>query len=179
MAELTTLARPYAKAAFEYARDSGKLADWSTQLALAVAVASDEAFASYLSRPTLTAEQQAEAFLKAAGDKLGKDVQNFVTEIVHNKRVETLPAIAELFEALRAELEQSASVTVASAYELSDTQRVSLAGKLSQKLGRKIAIDEVTVDRGLIGGVIIRAGDMVIDASVRGKLNKLAATLNS
>lgn len=179
MAELTTVARPYAKAAFEYARDSGKLADWSAQLAIAAAVASDEAFANYLSRPTLTSEQQAEAFLKATGDKLGKDVQNFVTEIVHNKRVDALPAIAELFEAFRAELEQSANVAVTSAYELSDAQRQSLATKLSQKLGRKIAIDEVAVDRALIGGVVVRSGDLVIDASVRGKLNKLAATLNS
>ena len=179
MAELTTVARPYAKAAFEYARDSGKLADWSAQLGLAAAVAGDEAFSAYLARPTLTAEQQADAFLKAAGDKLGKDVQNFVTEIVHNKRIDALPAIAELFEAFRAELEQSASVTVAAAFELSDAQRDMLAGKLSEKLGRKIAIDEVTIDRSLIGGVVVRSGDLVIDASVRGKLNKLAATLNS
>jgi F-type H+-transporting ATPase subunit delta len=179
MAELTTVARPYAKAAFEYARDNGKLADWSAQLALAAAVASDESFAAYLSRPTLTTGQQADAFLKAAGDKLGGDVRNFVTEIVQNKRVDALPAITELFEAFRAELEQSASVAVTSAYELTDAQRQSLSSKLSQKLGRKIAIDEVTVDLGLIGGVIVRSGDLVIDASVRGKLNKLAATLNS
>lgn len=179
MAELTTVARPYAKAAFEYARDNGKLADWSAQLALAAAVASDESFAAYLSRPTLTTGQQADAFLKAAGDKLGGDVRNFVTEIVQNKRVDALPAITELFEAFRAELEQSASVAVTSAFELTDAQRQSLSSKLSQKLGRKIAIDEVTVDRALIGGVIVRSGDLVIDASVRGKLNKLAATLNS
>lgn len=179
MAELTTVARPYAKAAFEYARDNGKLADWSAQLALAAAVASDESFAAYLSRPTLTTGQQADAFLKAAGDKLGGDVRNFVTEIVQNKRVDALPAITELFEAFRAELEQSASVAVTSAFELTDAQRQSLSSKLSQKLGRKIAINEVTIDRALIGGVIVRSGDLVIDASVRGKLNKLAATLNS
>lgn len=179
MAELTTVARPYAKAAFEYARDHGSLADWSAQLALAAAIAGDADFARYLARPTLTAEQQAEAFLKAAGDRLGPDVRNFVTEIVHNKRLDALPAIAELFDAYRAEFEQAANVAVTTAYELTDAQRDSLSAKLSQKLGRKIAIDEVTVDRRLIGGVVIRAGDLVIDASVRGKLNKLAATLNS
>jgi F-type H+-transporting ATPase subunit delta len=179
MAELTTVARPYAKAAFEFARDNGKLPAWSEQLALAAAVASDAAFARYLAQPTLTAEQQTDAFLKAAGDKLGGAVRNFVTEIVHNKRVEALPEIAELFEAFRAELEHTADVSVTSAYELSDAQRETLADKLSHKLGRKIAIDEVTVDRNLIGGVVIRSGDLVIDASVRGKLNKLAATLNS
>lgn len=179
MAELTTLARPYAKAAFEFARDKGRLADWSAQLALAAAVASDDEFARYLARPLLTVEQQTEAFLKAAGDKLDGDVRNFVTEIVHNKRVEALSAIASLFDALRAEHEQAANVVVQSAYELSDAQRQTLASKLGQKLGRKIDITDVTVDRSLIGGVVIRSGDLVIDASVRGKLDKLAATLNS
>lgn len=179
MAELTTVARPYAKAAFEFARDKSVLADWSAQLALAGALASDAEFARYLARPTLTAGQQAEAFVKAAGDKLGTDVRNFVSEIVHNKRLEALPAIAELFEAYRAELEQSAEVAVTSAYDLSAEQRTTLAAKLSQKLGRKITIDAVTVDKSLIGGVVIRSGDMVIDASLRGKLGKLSATLNS
>lgn len=179
MAELTTVARPYAKAAFEFAREKSKLAEWSAQLSLAAALAADTDFAAYLARPTLTVEQQAEAFLKAAGDKLDGDARNFVTEIVSNKRVDALPAIAELFEAYKAELEQSAEVVVTSAFELDAAQRDALAAKLGQKLGRKIAIDEVTVDRSLIGGVVIRSGDLVIDASVRGKLNKLGVTLNS
>jgi F-type H+-transporting ATPase subunit delta len=179
MAELTTVARPYAKAAFEFARDKGKLADWSAQLALAAGLAGDAEFSRYLSRPTLTAEQQAQAFLKAAGDKLDGDARNFVTELVQNKRLEALPQISELYEAYRAELEQSAEVNVTSAYALDDAQRQALASKLSQKLGRKITIDTVTVDKSLIGGVVIRSGDLVIDASVRGKLGKLSATLNS
>ena len=179
MAELTTVARPYAKAAFEFAREKGRLADWSAMLTLAAALAGDEEFARYLARPTLTAAQQAEAFLKAAGDKLDADARNFVTELTHNKRLDALPAIAGLFEAFRAELEQSADVVVTSAYELDAAQRQALATRLGQKLGRKIAIEDVTVDRALIGGVVIRSGDLVIDASVRGKLNKLGAALNS
>lgn len=179
MAELTTVARPYAKAAFEFARDGKQLADWSAQLSLVAALVTDAAFAAYLSRPMLTAAEQAEALLKAAGDKLAAPVRNFVTEVVANKRLEALPAIAELFEGYRADLEQSAAVLVTSAFELDAAQRDALAAKLGQKLGRKIAIDAVSVDRALIGGVIIRSGDLVIDASVRGKLNKLAATLNS
>jgi F-type H+-transporting ATPase subunit delta len=179
MAELTTVARPYAKAAFEFARDKQQLANWSAQLTLAAALASDATFAAYLARPTLTASQQVQAFLNAAGDKLGADVRNFITEVVNNKRLEALPAIAALFEDYRAELEQSAEVVVVSAFELDQSQRSSLADKLGKKLGRKIAIDEVTVDRSLIGGVVIRSGDLVIDASVRGKLNKLATALNS
>lgn len=179
MAELTTVARPYAKAAFEFARDKGNLADWSAQLALVAAVASDAEFAAYLSRPMLTASQQAEALLKVAGDKVNAEVRNFVTEVAQNKRIDALPAVAELFEAFRAEQEQSADVAVASAYPLDDAQQAALAATLGQKLGRKVVIAEVSVDASLIGGVIIRSGDLVIDASVRGKLNKLAATLNS
>lgn len=179
MAELTTIARPYAKAAFEFARDKGSLADWSAQLALAAAVAGDTGFSEYLSRPTMSTDQQVQAFLKAVGDQLGTDVRNFVTEIVQNKRADALPAVAELYEAMRAELEQSATVVVTSAYELNDAQRQLLVQKLGQKLGRKVDIEAVTVDRSLIGGVVIRSGDLVIDASVRGKLDQLATTLNS
>lgn len=179
MAELTTVARPYAKAAFEFAREQGRLADWSAELAFVAALAADADFARYLARPMLTAEQQADALLKAAGDKLTADVRNFVVEVVQNKRIEALPAIAALFESYRAELEQSADVVVTSAFELDAAQRQALAATLGKKLGRKIDIDEVTVDRSLIGGVVIRSGDLVIDASVRGKLNKLSATLNS
>lgn len=179
MAELTTVARPYAKAAFEFARDAGRLADWSAQLALAAALASDAEFALYLARPTLTSEQQAEAFFKAAGDKLSSEGRNFINNLIAHKRTDALPAIAELFEAFRAELEQSADVQVTSAFELDAAQRAALSALLGKKLGRKIAIDEVAVDRTLIGGVVIRSGDLVIDASVRGKLGKLSATLNS
>jgi F-type H+-transporting ATPase subunit delta len=179
MAELTTVARPYAKAAFEFARDAGKLADWSAMLALAAGVASDAGFALYLANPTLTSAQQAEAFFKVAGDKLSEEGRNFIGNLIAHKRVDALPAIAELFEAFRAELEQSADVQVTSAFEMDAAQREALALVVGKKLGRKIAIDEVTVDRALIGGVVIRSGDLVIDASVRGKLGKLSTTLNS
>ncbi|MDI1301537.1 MAG: F0F1 ATP synthase subunit delta [bacterium] len=179
MAELTTVARPYAKAAFEFARDAGKLADWSAMLGLAAGIASDAEFALYLARPTLTSEQQAEAFSKVVGDKLDGEGRNFISNLIAHKRIDALPAIAELYEAFRAELEQSADVQVTSAFELDAAQRLSLSALLGKKLGRKIAIDEVTVDRSLIGGVVIRSGDLVIDASVRGKLGKLSATLNS
>ncbi len=179
MAELTTVARPYAKAAFEFARDKGKLADWSAMLALAAAVASDADFARYLARPALTADEQAQAFIKAAGDKLDADTRNFISNVVAHGRVAALPAIAELFETLREELEQSAEVSVITAYALTDAQRDALSARLGSKLGRRVSIGEVTVDPTLIGGVVVRSGDLVIDASVRGKLGKLSATLNS
>jgi F-type H+-transporting ATPase subunit delta len=178
MAELSTVARPYAKAAFEYARDAGQVAQWSGQLALAAALADDADFAAYLSRPTLTAAQQAEIFLKAAGDKLDVPGRNFVTNVIAHKRLAALPAISTLFEALKAEAERAADVDVTSAFALSDTQQAELALELTKKLGRQVTLT-THVDQSLIGGVLVRSGDLVIDASVRGKLNKLATTLNS
>lgn len=178
MAELTTVARPYAKAAFQYAREAGALAAWSQMLALATAVASDAEFAAYVARPQLTAEVQAEAFFRIAGDKLGAEGRNFIANLIQNKRLAALPAIAALFEELRAEHERTRDVSVVSAFPLSDAQRDALTARLSQKLGRQVAVVS-TVDASLIGGVVIRAGDLVIDASVRGKLNQLRDSLNS
>lgn len=178
MAELTTVARPYAKAAFAHARDKGQLAAWSAQLALAAALIRDAEFAAYLSRPNMTVEQQTAAFYAAAGDQLADDGRNFVALLAQNKRLAALPDIAALFEEMRAEAERTADVRVTSAFELSDEQKGILSGQLVQKLGRSVTIS-AEVDTSLIGGVIIRTGDLVIDASVRGKLAKLSATLNS
>jgi F-type H+-transporting ATPase subunit delta len=127
----------------------------------------------------LTAQIQTDDFLKVVGDQLSGNARKFVTELVQNKRLEALPEIAALFEDFRAELEQSAEVSVTTAYALDDAQRQTLVSQLGRKLGRKVAIGSVTVDKTLIGGVVVRSGDIVIDASVRGKLGKLSATLNS
>lgn len=178
MAELTTVARPYAKAAFQFAQEAGQVAEWSAQLALAAAVASDAAFVEYLSRPTLTAAQQAELFLKTVGDKLSEPGRNFITNLIAHKRLLALPAISTLFEALKAESERAADVDVTSAFALSDDQAAKLAQELTQKLGRQVKLT-TQVDASLIGGVVVRSGDLVIDASVRGKLGKLSANLNS
>lgn len=179
MAELTTIARPYAKAAFEFARDKGLLADWSAQLALAAGLAGDAEFRRYLAQPALTADEQVAAVKKLIGDKINAEFGNFVTELARNGRIQALPEVAALYEDFRADLEELAEVEVTSAYPISEQERTNLAAKLSQKLGRKVAIETVIVDKTLIGGVVIRSGDLVIDASVRGKLGKLGATLNS
>ncbi len=178
MAELTTVARPYAKAAFEFAKDKGQLAQWSTELALAAALSADEAFADYLARPTLTTSQQTEAFLNAAGDKLSVEGRNFIANVIANKRLAALPAISVLFDALKADAERVADVDVTSAFALSDAQASELAATLAKQLGRQVQLT-TQVDAALIGGVVVRSGDLVIDASVRGKLGKLSATLNS
>ena len=178
MAELTTVARPYAKAAFAFAQDKAQLAEWSAQLSFAAALAGDAEFMAYLSRPSMTVEQQTGAFFMAAGDRLGTESTNFVAFITQNKRLAALPAIAELFEQMKADAERTADVQVTSAFEMTDAQQQALAGQLAARLGRKVTVNAV-VDASLIGGAIIRTGDLVIDASVRGKLAKLSATLNS
>ena len=179
MAELTTVARPYAKAAFAFAQDKAQLAEWSAQLSFAAALAGDAEFMAYLSRPSMTVEQQTGAFFTAAGDRLGAESANFVAFITQNKRFAALPAIAELFEQMKADAERTADVQVTSAFEMTDSQQQALAGQLAAHLGlRKVTVNAV-VDASLIGGAIIRTGDLVIDASVRGKLAKLSATLNS
>lgn len=178
MAEITTVARPYAKAAFEHAHAGGQLAAWSSMLALAAGVVGDAAFKQYVARPTLSAAEQADAVLKVCGDRLNADARNFVSTLAANKRLQALPAISERFEALRAEAEGAVDVDVTTAYALDAAQTKALADVLSGKLSRQVNVTSA-VDASLIGGAVIRAGDVVIDASVRGKLGKLRATLNS
>jgi len=178
MAELSTVARPYAKAAFEYAVQANQVSAWSAMLGFAAQLASDAELAAFLSQPTLTAARQAELFLQAAGDALDAHGQNFITHVIAHKRLAALPAISALFEAFKAEAERAADVEVTSAFSLSDEQQASLAAELTRKLGRQVKLS-AQVDASLIGGVVVRSGDLVIDGSVRGKLAKLAAALNS
>ncbi|MEL0028013.1 MAG: F0F1 ATP synthase subunit delta, partial [Perlucidibaca sp.] len=132
----------------------------------------------YLARPILGAEQQADAVLKVCGDRLDTAGKNFISNLAANKRLAILPAISAQFDALRAQAEGVVDVQVTTAQALDDAQTRSLAQTLTQKLSRQVSISS-DVDASLIGGVVIRAGDTVIDASVRGKLAQLSATLNS
>ena len=178
MAELITVARPYAKAAFQYADENGALAEWSDMLAFAAAVSNDEAVSGYLQNPKITPAQKAEAFGELCKDKLNEQGKNFVTLLAQNKRLTALPEIAALYETLKSQKEQSVDVEITSAFALSDEQAGKLAASLKQKLGRDVNVT-TEEDKSLVGGVIIRAGDLVIDGSVRGKLAKLAEKLNS
>ena len=178
MAELTTVARPYAKAAFEHAQANGQLAAWSSMLALAAAVVDDAAFKQYIARPTLSGEQQADAVLKVCGDQFDAAGRNFICNRAANKRLGALSAISSLYEAQRAAAEGAVDVSVTTAFALDDAQTASLAETLTRKLSRQVNVTS-SVDASLIGGAVIRAGDTVIDASVRGKLGKLRTTLTT
>ena len=178
MAELSTLARPYAKAAFDFARDKGALAQWSEQLAVCAAVAADAGMESVLGNPSLTDEQQAQTLNEVCGDATGAEVKNFVVVLADNKRLPLLPEISTQFDLLKANLEKSVDVEVVSAFDLDDATAEKLAGVLGQKLEREVKVSTST-DADLLGGVLIRAGDLVIDGSVRGRLDKLAEAMNS
>lgn len=178
MAEITTVARPYAKAAFQFAQECAQLAAWSQMLGLLAGVVRDADFHALLDMPGLSGDELAEALLKVCGEQVSPEVANFVRQLARNKRLDALPAISELFDTLRAEAEGALDVEVTAAYALDDKQAQALANTLKEKLSRQVNLS-CQVDASLIGGVLIRAGDLVIDASIRGKLGKLGATLNS
>ena len=178
MAELSTLARPYARAAFEYARDNKQLSQWAQQLGTAAAVASDKDMKTALNDPSLTAEQQAKTLSDVCGDALGAEARNFIAVVASNKRLALLPEINTLFLLYKANQEKTIDVEVVSAFDLADATRDKLATVLGKKLERQVEV-RTSTDRNLLGGVLIRAGDLVIDGSIRGRLNKLSAAMNS
>ncbi|WP_097459499.1 F0F1 ATP synthase subunit delta [Mangrovitalea sediminis] len=178
MAELTTLVRPYARAAFEFAQQSDKLAEWSAMLALAAEVARDAEMQRVLNHPVLTDEQKATAVIDVCEGKLSDQGRNFIVILAENKRLTLLPEISAMFETLRAQLERSVDVELTSPFELNQEQQEQLTKALTRKLDRQVKLT-AEIDQSLIGGVVIRAGDMVIDASVRGKLMKLVEAIGS
>ena len=185
MADNNTIARPYAQAAFEIARDSSRLADWAASLEIAGELMADGQVADYLGAPSLTDEKRYEfltgLFAKADAKLLGGDDKhgsNFLKLLLEYDRVAVLPEIAEHFEALKAEIENTVDVTVTSATPISDAQQKAIAKALEAKLGRSVNI-ETEIDEDLIGGAVIRAGDVVIDGSVKAKLDGLTNVLVS
>jgi len=178
MAELSTLARPYAKAAFEYAVEAKDLQGWSDSLALAASVAQQSAVEKLLSSPSVTAAKQAEAVQDICGDELATACQNFISILSENRRLQLLPQISQQFEIMKANQEKAVDVDVVAAAKLNAAQQKTLSEALSAKLERKVNL-QVSIDKSLIGGAVIRAGDTVIDGSIRGRLTKLAESLNT
>ena len=178
MAEPTTLARPYAKAAFEYALTANKLQSWFEALEVAAAVADQDQVKKALAKSGLSAEQKASVFVQVIGDSLDEKVKNFIQTLASNKRLALLPYIRDLFAKMKAQQEKTIEVEITAAYELPVDLINKLAQSLSAKLNRKIDVNS-SVDKSLLGGVVIHTGDMVIDGSVRGRLAKLAEALKS
>jgi F-type H+-transporting ATPase subunit delta len=178
VAERATIARPYAKAAFKAARGANALPAWSQGLRLAADIIVDPRASAFVKNPEFTATQAADFVIGVAGSSLDPEMQNFVRVLAANHRLLLLPEIVEHYEALRAEVENTVDVEVISAVELDAAQTEKLAKALHTRLKRQVKMRN-TVDAALIGGAVIRAGDLVIDGSLRGRLEKLGTELTS
>ncbi|MBP0049807.1 F0F1 ATP synthase subunit delta [Marinobacterium sp. AK62] len=178
MAELNTVARPYTKAAFEYAREKGNLDQWSSLLSLAAQAAQDSELARVLSNPALSVEQKAELVIDICSKQIDEAGKNFICLLAENRRLALLPEIAAQFEILKANLEKKVDVDLTTAFAMDDAQQEKLAQALSSKLGREVKLTS-QVDKSIIGGVVVRSDDLVIDGSVRARLAKLAEAMNS
>lgn len=177
MTERTTLARPYAEAVFRLARERKTLKAWSEMLQLAAAVAADPQVTALTDNPRVPRERFVAFFLDVCGMKLDKDAANFIRLLSENHRLVLLSEIAALYEALRAQAESRVEAEVVSASAVSAAQLKDIAAALKKRLGRDIDLS-TRIDPALIGGIVIRAGDLVIDGSVQGKLRALATHLN-
>ncbi|MEW7977417.1 MAG: F0F1 ATP synthase subunit delta [Candidatus Sedimenticola endophacoides] len=174
--EATTIARPYAEAVFARADESDSLASWSDALTLLAQVVEEPAMKAVISNPKFDQARLSELLIEIGGEQLAPEARNLVRLLVQNGRLRVMPEIAGLFEALKAEKQRILNVHVRSAFALDDTQEKQIADALKAKLGRDVTITSEE-DATLLGGVHIRAGDMVIDGSVSGQLQQLANEL--
>ena len=173
MSQALTLARPYARAAFAHARDKGVLAGWSGALAFAARVAADPRVAGLLGDPRLA---DADAVALLAPEGADEDFKRFLALLADNRRLPLLAEIAGLYDELRLEAERVVRARVTSATPLPEAELATIREALKKRLGREVEI-EAAVDASLIGGAVIDAGDVVIDGSLRGKLDRLQSAL--
>ncbi len=175
MQDKTSIARPYAVAAYQTAQEDNAFSGWSKMLAVLASIAADKDMLSkVISNPKLDKEQIVGVVLDVAGDAIvGEKGKNFVTILVDAGRLQVAPQIKDVFDAKHAEAAGETAVTITSAYELSSEQQSTLADLLAKRLGKKVDVT-TAVDESLVAGVLIQYGDSVIDASVRGRLQALS-----
>lgn len=182
MSELETAARPYARAVFELANDSSSLSLWSDRLQAAAAVVADKEMAALLLSPAMEQAQKAELILAVLAGlkeapKFDQEAENLFKLLAENERLEIIPAIAELFEIFKQDAEGVIEVSVISARRLSAKHKNAIAEAMKKRLGKEVTIT-ASIDKSVIAGAIIRAGDLVIDGSALGRLHKLSSQLN-
>ncbi len=178
MADKTTIARPYARAAFEEALSKRALDSWSQSLRRAAAGVQDERVEELLGNPAVGSADIAQLVIDVAGSALGDEGRNFILTLAQNHRLAYLPEISTLFDALKDESEGVIDVTVTSAAPLANGQLETLATALQRRLKRRVRMQCAT-DPSLIGGAILRAGDLVIDGSLRTRLERIAYDLTA
>ncbi|MDX1795345.1 MAG: F0F1 ATP synthase subunit delta [Hydrogenovibrio sp.] len=176
MAELMTIARPYAEAVFAVAKEQGKLESWSHELANLAAIVSDEAMQAFMAKPTTTMDELIEVINSVMDGKLSAEAKNLVTVMAENKRLIALCEVAEIFEGLKAEEESRVRATVISARAATVEQKKKLSAALNAKFDAEVEIN-YEEDPSLIAGIKIIVGDWAIDGSALSQLNKLGAAI--
>ncbi|MFT5503025.1 MAG: F-type H+-transporting ATPase subunit delta [Gammaproteobacteria bacterium] len=180
MSDFETTARPYARAIFELANESSSLEAWADSMQAASEIASDEDMHALFKLPAMLASEKAEVFLSVfegvVGDASG-EFKSLINLLAENGRLEAIVSICEIFETLKQDAEGKIDVQVTSAQELTDTQRSEITESLAKRLGKQVSLT-TNIDESLIAGAIIHAGDLVIDGSARGRLDKLSTALN-
>jgi F-type H+-transporting ATPase subunit delta len=176
MAELATIARPYAEAVFRLAKEKNGLPAWSDALALVVTIYQDPQMQAAMANPKVTPADIERVMLATCGERIDGVARNFIQLLVHNRRLGVLPEIRSLFEKLKLEDEGKLDAKISSAFPLDEAQKASVVTLLSSRFKRRIDAT-VTVEPDLIGGIKVEVGDKVWDASVRGKLQAMAVTL--
>ena len=177
MSEFVTVARPYAKAAFDFAVEHQSVDNWQTMLGFAAEVSKNEEMAELLAG-ALAPETLSQSFIAICGDQLDANGQNLIKVMAENGRLKVLPDVLEQFVQLRAAQEATVEVEVTSASALSEAQLSKISAAMEKRLSRKVKLN-CKIDKSVMAGVVIRAGDMVIDGSVRGRLERLADVLQS
>lgn len=177
MSELTTVARPYAKAAFDFAVEKQTVAQWQEMLVFAGAVAQDASIKEIL-KGAYSASKLAEIFIGVCGEQIDENGQNLIRVLAENKRLSALPDVATLFNQYKAEFDKEIDVDVTSAIKLTKAQQTSISAALEKRLSRKVNLI-CNVDKAIVAGLIIKAGDTVIDGSIQTKLNRLADALQA
>ncbi len=176
MSESSSIARPYAQAIFELARDAGNFEHWSENLKNLSDIVSLPDMQAVLSDPRIARNQVLDIVLKIGGSEFDELTQNFVRVLSHYRRLPIVPQIAKQYETLRAAEQGIIDAELETAYEIDDNQLSQLIDAMQNKLGRKVRLTR-KLNADLIGGVVIRAGDWVIDDSIRARLDKLSSTL--
>jgi len=180
MSDFDTAARPYARALFELASEESKLQQWQDRLQQAAAIAADPDMLAMFEQPAILASELAELFLSvatAAGVDTDADFGNLIALLAENNRLAALPAINTRFASLKREAEGKIEVMVRSAQELSAEQQEKIASSMAKRLGKEVSIT-TEIDTDLIAGAIVTAGDLVIDGSASGQMQKLTIALN-
>ncbi|MFT2092795.1 F0F1 ATP synthase subunit delta [Paraglaciecola sp. 2405UD69-4] len=177
MSELTTIARPYAQAAFDYAVENKVITQWQEMLFFAAEVSKDKTVKELLTG-SVAADKLSEIFIGVCGEQLDLHGQNLIKVLADNRRLQALPDISVLFNQFKADFEKEIDVEITSAVELDDSQKTAISASLEKRLARKVKLN-CSVDPELVAGVLIKAGDTVIDGSLRSKLNRLSDALQA